>query len=126
METNVSTFFQPPARGFPELSNIVRDEIDRLLRPRSVPMLPRSDCLFSNIRNYLALLVTLLPKLAEQLLSSPHVASYINTQIAEVDDDTDFSDLQRFNTLCEQQMSLRLVYPVFYSRDPYPSVPPCR
>ncbi len=104
------SFFQPPARGFPELGDTVREEIDRLLRPRSTAPLPRSDCLFSSVQSYLVLLVTLLPKLADRLLSGPHVANYINAQIAEADDATDFSDLERLNTLCARQLSLRLVF----------------
>lgn len=113
METDVSSFFQPPAQRFPELSGIVREEMGRLLRPSSLTLLPHPDCLFSSIQSYLALLLTLLPKLAEQLMSGPHVTNYINTLIAEADEDTDFSDLERFNLLSERQRDLRLVYPIY-------------
>ncbi|KAK4032195.1 hypothetical protein C8A01DRAFT_41362 [Parachaetomium inaequale] len=103
---NAAAFFQPPAGRYPELSDMVRREVEGLLRSGHPKMKQDSDCLFSNIQNYLELLLWLLPKLAERLLSGPHVAAYINAQIAEVNDETDFSDLDRVNTLCEQQLSL--------------------
>jgi hypothetical protein len=123
MEPDARTFFEPPAAGFPDLADIVRDEMDRLRR-RSMTQVPRSDCLFSSVQSYLLLLVALLPKLAHHLAKGPHANDYINIRASRGLKLTDYSELEPVDALCQQQSSLVLVF-LFYLLLP-PSAPLAR
>lgn len=99
-------FLQPPARGFPELSNVVRREVESLLKARDAHVTFQSspDCLFAAIQT---LLVRLLPELAERLVQGSLVYDYIDAQMAEMVFDSDLSDLGPVNLLNEKHKKLR-------------------
>lgn len=106
-----SGLFQLPAQRFPELGDIVRREVESLLRSRDVanPSLGPADCLFATIEAYISLVLCLLPRLADRLAKGSLITDYINTQMAEVEDETDFSDLTPITLLCEKERALRCV-----------------
>jgi hypothetical protein len=107
-----SGLFQLPAQEFPELNDIVRREVESLLKARDIanPLSQGSpDCLFATIETYISLVLCLLPRLADRLAKGSLISDYINTQMAEIEDATDFSDLTPIAHLCEKQHRLRCV-----------------
>ncbi|KAK4449071.1 hypothetical protein QBC34DRAFT_97816 [Podospora aff. communis PSN243] len=108
-----SDLFQLLAQGFPELGDVVRREVESLLKARDTSnhSMPGSqkDCLFAAIEAYVSLVLSLLPKLAERLANGSLMFDYINRQMAEVDEATDFSDFTHITLLSEKQRGLRLL-----------------
>jgi hypothetical protein len=107
-----SGLLQLPAQRFPELSDIVRREVESLLKSRDIAnpsSQGRTDCLFATIEAYISLVLCLLPRLADRLAKGSLITEYINSQMAEVEDATDFSDLTPITHLCEKERGLRCV-----------------
>jgi hypothetical protein len=103
---------QLPAQRFQGLNDTVRREVESLLRARGADVLLQGrslDCPFSAIEAYLSLVIALLPALAKRLQGGLLVENYINEQIAKLDADTDFSDLNPVTLVCEKEERLRLV-----------------
>src|SRR5438045_3608357 len=100
-------FFQIATPVDVRLRDVVQGELRNLLRNRAD--LPCSGCLISDIRNYLSLLVFVLPRLAERLLDGPHITEYINGQIDAMEEETDFSELDQIRILSDRQSALRCV-----------------
>ncbi|KAK4141812.1 uncharacterized protein C8A04DRAFT_30657 [Dichotomopilus funicola] len=104
--------FEASARQYPELGDFVRREVENLLRSRDTAnglSQGRSDCLFATSAAYISLVLSLLPRLADRLLKSPLIEDYIDSQVAEVDATTDFSDLTPITDLTERERGLRLL-----------------
>jgi hypothetical protein len=103
---------QLPAQRFQGLNDIVRREVEGLLRARGADALLQGrspDCPFSTIEAYLSLVISILPALAKRLQGGPLVENYIDEQIAELDANTDFSDLNPVTLVCEKEERLRSV-----------------
>lgn len=115
MDAAVSSFFYGPISCHPGLKDVVNRQMPEVWQRLVVPLQP-TGCLMSDLNAYLAVVVAALPALAERLAAGDHVTDYINSQLDQMEDETDFSDLSQLKPLSEKHNSLRFDIPTLQFR----------